>query len=209
MPSTRVDNDTFIHRARRTQIIDAAIEVVAEVGADRASISRIAERAGITRGVVTYHFRDRRSLFAAVVAHVYGLAHGALGERVDSAGSPRESLRTFIVGSLEFYAEYSVEMTALSAIYRTPDIPRADQGEHRSELTDIEAILDDGMRSGDFRAHDPTIMAATIRSALDAALVRVRAGADVGHEGAELCELFDGATRVLPDLPTTGRIRKR
>lgn len=79
MPSTRVDNDTFIHRARRTQIIDAAIEVVAEVGADRASISRIAERAGITRGVVTYHFRDRRSLFAAVVAHVYGLAHGALG----------------------------------------------------------------------------------------------------------------------------------
>lgn len=196
MPSTRVDNDTFIHRARRAQLIATAIEVIADVGADRASISQIAERAGITRGVVTYHFRDRRSLFAAVVAHVYDLAHDALGERVHSAISPRESLRTFIIGSLEFYAEHSVEMVALSAIYRTADMPRAEQGEHRSELTDVEEILVDGIRSGDFRDHDPAIMAATIRSALDAALVRVRSGADVAHEGSELWSLFDGATRT-------------
>lgn len=195
MPSTRADNDTFIHRARRTQLIDTAIDVIADVGAERATISRIAERAGITRGVVTYHFTNRRGLLDAVVVHVYGLAVDVMRDRVQDAPTARDSLREFIVGSVEFYAEHPAAMAALSAIYRSPEMPREDRGEHRTELTDVQDILIAGSNSGEFRDLDPTIMAATIRSALDAALVRIRAGADVTHESQELWSLFDAATR--------------
>ncbi|MFW0797242.1 TetR/AcrR family transcriptional regulator [Gordonia sp. CPCC 205515] len=196
MPSARVENDTYIHRARRTQLIDTAIEVITEVGAERASISQIAERAGVTRGVVTYHFRDRSSLLDAVVGHVYELARGALADRVQTAPSPRDALREFITGSLDFYARYPGEMTALSAIYRTTEKSRPKQGEHQTEMDDVTEILTAGQRSGQFRTFDPAILAGTLRAALDAALVRIREGAVVDDEKRELWTLFDAATRA-------------
>ncbi|MEE3853121.1 TetR family transcriptional regulator [Gordonia sp. LSe1-13] len=196
MPSPRTDNDTFIHRARRTQLVDTAIAVIADLGTDRATISRIAAHAGVTRGVVTYHFRDRTSLFDAVVAHVYELAHRELDTRVHTTNDPRESLREFIIGSLDFYADHPAAMAALSAIYRSPDTPRSDRAEHRSEITDLQDILVAGTKSGQFRDFDPSVMADTIRAALDAALVRIRSGTDIVGEKRELWAIVDGATRI-------------
>lgn len=199
MPSARVDNDTAIHRARRGQLIDSAIEVIAERGAQNASLSRIAAHAGVTRGVVTYHFRDRGSLFDAVVAHVYALGLQVLGDRVHTAATARDMLGEFIAGSIEFYAEYPGPMAALSSIYATTGPNRAERGEHRTELSDVREILEAGIRSGEFREFDPTIMASTIRAALDAALVRIRSGADVAVEQREVWRVFDAATAC--DVP--------
>jgi AcrR family transcriptional regulator len=196
MPSRRVDSDTAIHRSRRVQLIEAAIEVIADVGAERATISRIADHAAVSRGVVTYHFRDRATLFDAVVTHVYDLAHAALDDRVNQATSSRVSLREFITGSLDFYAQHAGAMTALSAIYRLPDMPRSQRAEHQTEMSDVAETLAAGMASGEFRRCDIRVMAATIRAGLDAALTRVRAGADVEHEKTEMWSLVDAATRA-------------
>ncbi|AZG46545.1 TetR family transcriptional regulator [Gordonia insulae] len=196
MPSVRTSASTFTHEARRRQLVDTAITVINEVGVERATSSRIADRAGVSRGVISYHFTDRDSLLSAVVEHVYSLATDVLGERVHGTGSSRESLSAFIGGSIDFYARHPAEMAALTAIYRSPGHARSGRGEHAAELLELERLLSTGIREGEFAEFDPTILAATIRATLDAALARIAAGGDPDHEKRELIALFERATQV-------------
>ena len=50
---------SFIEKARRTQIIECAIETIAEVGYAQASLGQIAKRAQISKGVISYHFANK------------------------------------------------------------------------------------------------------------------------------------------------------
>jgi AcrR family transcriptional regulator len=54
----------------RRRIVEAAVEVHAEVGPSRATVKEIADRAGVTRPTVYAHFPDARSLFEACSGHV-------------------------------------------------------------------------------------------------------------------------------------------
>ena len=65
---------TFIEAARRAQIVAAAIETIAAVGYSQASLARIAERAGISKGVIGYHFAGKDDLLREVVAEVLARA---------------------------------------------------------------------------------------------------------------------------------------
>ena len=51
----------------RARVIDEAAACVIEEGFAKASANRIAQRAGVTWGVIQYHFGDRAGLFSAVV----------------------------------------------------------------------------------------------------------------------------------------------
>src|SRR5262249_4898140 len=61
---------SFIEEARRRQIVAATIETLAEVGFNKTSLAEIARRAGISKGVISYHFAGKRDLIEQVVAQV-------------------------------------------------------------------------------------------------------------------------------------------
>jgi TetR/AcrR family fatty acid metabolism transcriptional regulator len=86
---------TFIKEARRAQIVAAAIETIAELGFDQASIARIAERAGTSKGVITYYFADKDDLVRAVIADVLakGAAHMEPRILAESTGSAAPTSR--------------------------------------------------------------------------------------------------------------------
>ncbi|MBV9802070.1 MAG: TetR family transcriptional regulator, partial [Solirubrobacterales bacterium] len=67
IPNVRPDSRTFIEQARRAQIVGVAIDTIAELGYAQASLARIAERAGISKGVIAYHFAGKEDLIAEVV----------------------------------------------------------------------------------------------------------------------------------------------
>lgn len=50
----------------RRQIIDAARIVFHQWGVNRSSLDRVAQEAGLTRGAVYWHFKDKAELFLAV-----------------------------------------------------------------------------------------------------------------------------------------------
>ena len=54
----------------RRRIMDAAVELHTTLGPSRATVSAIAERAGVTRPTVYAHFPDDRSLLEACSGHV-------------------------------------------------------------------------------------------------------------------------------------------
>src|SRR5580693_7433483 len=74
MRSTPERDGTFTERARRGQIVECAIELIAERGYGDTSIAKIAERAGIAKSVVLYHFVSKEELVGAVVTQVSGVA---------------------------------------------------------------------------------------------------------------------------------------
>ena len=55
----------------RDAIIDETVRCINDEGFAAASASHIAERAGVTWGVIQYHFGDRNGLLSAVIAHGY------------------------------------------------------------------------------------------------------------------------------------------
>lgn len=71
----------------RTKILDAALRVVQRAGAEQLTLDATAEEAGVTRGGMTYHFRDRAALNVALQEH---LAAGWEDRLSQAAGKPAQ-----------------------------------------------------------------------------------------------------------------------
>ena len=56
--------------ATRGRIVDAAEEVFHEKGVAHSSLEEIAARAGVTRGAIYWHFKDKADLFGAMMERV-------------------------------------------------------------------------------------------------------------------------------------------
>ena len=87
--------------ATRNRIVDAAETVFHEKGVAHASLEEIAAAAGVTRGAIYWHFKDKAELFDAMMQRVM-LPVEDLGERADacSQDDPLLSLRNCAVGVL-------------------------------------------------------------------------------------------------------------
>jgi AcrR family transcriptional regulator len=59
-----------IGKMRRTQIVTAAVAIIAEQGLDHVSLSAIENRAGMSRGQLTYYFPTKEDILLAVFDHL-------------------------------------------------------------------------------------------------------------------------------------------
>lgn len=87
-------------RERRKVILDAATQVVAERGAEAASISEIAERAGITRPIVYDHFPTKQDIILTLIEHHHATLMSALAQVATSGRLDRRTFRQIIVAYL-------------------------------------------------------------------------------------------------------------
>lgn len=194
---------TFIEAARRAQIVAAAIETIAEVGYARASLARIAERIGASKGVILYHFPGKEALEQAVIADVLARAVAYMQPRVAAESTGRGVLRAAILSNLAFMAE---NRSAMIAFYEIAVHTHRARG---SQNPAVASILQQGVSAGtelfssfqekgEFRSDfDPAVMAAALRAAIDSVPPRMARDPDfdVEHFGRELAGLFDAATR--------------
>lgn len=100
-------------RAERTRrrVIDEMVACVLEEGFAAASARRVAERAGVTWGVVQYHFGDRDGILTAVIEQGYAELLDALAllpERDPDAAVTREELRRAVHAA---WAAFSTDLT--------------------------------------------------------------------------------------------------
>ena len=55
-----------MRRSNRERIVAGALEIIGEEGVDALTFEALAERVGLTRGGVVYHFRTREALLAGI-----------------------------------------------------------------------------------------------------------------------------------------------
>ena len=203
---------TFIEEARRAQLVSCAIDTIAELGYGQASLARIAERAGISKGVIGYHFAGKDELLSAIVAEVLARADEYMRPRISEESTGQGTLRAYIESNLAFMGAYRNHMIAIVEIARNRR--RAEGGSTldpavlEGAVESLRQLLARFQSTGEFRADfDPEVMANAIRAAIDATPRRLASDPelDVEHYGRELANLFDLATRNVTSQPRPRR----
>jgi TetR/AcrR family transcriptional regulator, fatty acid metabolism regulator protein len=203
---------TFTEAARRAQIVTAAIDTIAELGYGQASLARIAERAGASKGVISYHFAGKDDLIRELVAQVLAKAEAYMIPRILAESSGAGMLRAYIESNLAFMRENRNHLVAFLEIFLNA---RGEAGsrllDERSldhTVTSLEQLLAHFQAVGDFREDfDPLVMAVAIRGAIDQVPPRLARdpSLDVYRYARELSALFDRATRREPQRPEGSR----
>jgi TetR/AcrR family transcriptional regulator, fatty acid metabolism regulator protein len=209
MRSTPERDGTFTERARRGQIVECAIELIAERGYGDTSIAKIAERAGIAKSVVLYHFVSKEELVGAVVIQVSGVAATALVPAIEAEATAGGKLRAYIRASgeyIETHRSYARALLDIGTSYRTASGGRLGEASAPGELDGDLATLDPGpifelgQRNREFRSFDPMTMAVALRQSIDGAVLLLSRDPEfnIARYCEELVTLFDRATRRDP-----------
>jgi AcrR family transcriptional regulator len=83
---------SFIEAARRAQLIECAIETIATLGYAQASLAHIAQRAGISKSVITYYFSSKEELIEQVVTAIFKDAASFIGPCNRRTAHPRAAI---------------------------------------------------------------------------------------------------------------------
>ena len=193
---------SFIEAARRSQIIRCAIETIAEMGYPNASLAQIAQRAGVSKGVISYYFAGKEELVRAVVSEVYGLAAKTMAPRIEAEATARGKLRAYIVSNLEFLGLYRQQLVAVFSVIMNARTAEGnmlfDLDSDEPMLQATEQIFVEGQQNGEFRRFAPRVMAIALRGVIDAAPGKLlgKRDFDLAAYASEIAEFFDLGTRA-------------
>lgn len=195
---------TFTEHARRAQIIAAAIETVNEVGYPHASLSAIAQHAGVAKSAIAYYFTSKELLLMHTLEHVFGELDAQLERAVAPFEQPRDRFVAYLAGYLDYADTHRDEITAgieIMVSHRTPEgVPLyLTFSEEDSAL--LGSILAAGMAQGVFRSMDVRTGVGLVEALLDVpvtALQRDRT-ADLTELKAEIIgTILHGITTPAP-----------
>ena len=92
--------------ATREQLLDAAERVFRDRGVTRTSLAEVASEAGVTRGAVYWHFRDKADLFAAMCERATSPMDSLVEQASEATtASPLATLRALCVDALRHLAD--------------------------------------------------------------------------------------------------------
>jgi TetR/AcrR family transcriptional regulator, fatty acid metabolism regulator protein len=194
---------TFTQRKRRDQLVDCAIDALAELGFQGTSVAEVARRAGVSKGVVTYHFAVKDDLMFAAVAEIFDSVKEFLEARLGSTSTQR-FVADYINAWVEYYRTRTRYMLAIREIWGNF---RDDSGHQHfgpqavaGELAVVQQVLEYGQADGSLGKFDARVMAVTLKASLDALLNQLAADPELDLEayGAELVRLFERAIRKGP-----------
>ena len=194
------DSRSFVSSARRAQIVEAAIETLAEVGYANASLARIAARLGISKGVISYHFAGKDDLIAEIVSQVLQRAWAYIQPRIEAQTTGPEMLRAYIESHFEFMRDNPKQLSAVVEIVRATIAGAKSPftGDRDGAVHMLAELLTRFQAAGDLRPDfDPNAMAIAIRAVIDAAPGRLADPAfDIDRYAREAVTVFHRGTCV-------------
>ena len=195
---------TFTQRKRREQLLGCAIDAIVERGFQGMSVGEVARRAGVSKGVVTYHFAARDDLIYEAVAQIFDSITEFLESRLGRT-TPDMFVADYISAWVEYYRMHTRQMLAIGEIWSN----FRDENGHRrfgdqaiaGELSTVQRALELGQADGSRGQFSARVMAVTMKAALDALLGELAANPELDLEAYrdELVALFERATRTEPD----------
>ncbi|MBB5102089.1 TetR/AcrR family transcriptional regulator [Streptomyces spectabilis] len=167
----QADAPTFTERARRRQLIECTIDLISTKGHPSTSLSAIAERAGLSKAAVLYHFASKDNLTRAALAHVLEEFTAYVGERVAAAPDPRAAVVAYVRAMVGYQAENRRHVRVITEMLlddhggtrlKTPG--RHDTAGRWQALAELLAA---GQEAGHFRPFDPATVSLAVGGAID------------------------------------------
>ncbi|MET3506409.1 TetR/AcrR family transcriptional regulator [Halalkalibacter oceani] len=171
------DRPSFIAEARREQIIKATIEVLDEIGYVNISLAKIAKKAKISTGLISYHFNDKEDVLNHTLFYLVKTQFDYIKERVSKKTSAYDQLVTFIEASLAYHQTHSVNNIALLEILfnaRTEDhIPyyKLSAEEEDPLYVYLQEILQYGQETNEFSKFQPKSLSTMLQGAISESML--------------------------------------
>ncbi|WP_277353091.1 TetR family transcriptional regulator [Achromobacter anxifer] len=162
---------------KRLGILDAAASVFMNLGFSAASLDDISVAYGATKGIIYYYYRNKSALFFAVQRRAMELTREAIEPHALSAEPPAAKLRKMAHDHTVLMMEHLAYLRVAAQGLELHLTGRTTASE-RAELEDIlklraanEAlyvrVIEEGVRSGDFRAMDAKLLVKPLLGALN------------------------------------------
>lgn len=196
---TRVKGNTeepsFIEIARRKQILDVALELFAEKGFQRTSLSDIATILKISKGVISYHFDGKEDLGEQALRHGLSNYSKFVKNQLNNYKSSTEKLLRFPHACLAYVHEHQndylmyldIQSSFASLEDRRRFIAEQDRGLRRL----LVGLIEDAKEEGGIADVDPGPVADILQATVDG--LSGMECADPGAANLGACEeLFRG-----------------
>ncbi len=157
-------------KGARDRLLEAATALFAEKGYASTYVSEIVTRAGVTKPVLYYYFKNKGALFCAILDSAVRLEKGILAQALESEGTALDRLMCL---HRRFYQEVMQHKNLARMINNL--IPGAPQGAPRYDLEQfydhmldgIKTICLQGVRKGEMKDEDIADVAFLFLSLLD------------------------------------------
>ena len=147
----------------RDAIVQAAAEVLGEKGFNAASIDEVAERAGVTKATVYYHFSSKEDLYAAVRIDLLDASTIEGRESITGMASAPTALARLVDLTIELTLDRSRRYMFFHEIIPiNPDVRRAIGAAQRQYAQLLEDVLEKGQRQGVFIPGPPRVVIAIL-----------------------------------------------
>jgi AcrR family transcriptional regulator len=155
----------------RAAILDAACQVIAEIGFEKIRMRMVAERAGVSTAALHYHFDTRENLFAEALR--YSFVH--TGTDVYEPRGDRDSATARLARIIDASLPLTPSLRQEWAMWQELWCRAGRDGESRELAVElyrahqgwIEETLVDGIATGEFRACDTAVHARLVSSLCD------------------------------------------
>ncbi|GII92065.1 TetR/AcrR family transcriptional regulator [Sinosporangium siamense] len=196
---------SLIEEIRRRQIVTSAIETIAGSGFNQASLTEIARNAGVSKGVIGYHFEGKDELIQQVVTTLLRESNDYIKERVRAQEKAADQLRVYIEASFAFMGENRANFVALVDIWGSFGSVAAKRAFNATAYEPcrrhLSGILRAGQEKGEFRDFPVETVATMLQGAVDGVMLQWvfdERAVDLAACAAELTAMFDRATAVEP-----------
>jgi TetR/AcrR family fatty acid metabolism transcriptional regulator len=144
-------DDSIAHRAKRKQILDAAIRVFADHGYHGARVGDIAEHAGVAHGLLYHYFASKDDVLRSIFTENWGELIGRFRAVEASDESAPEKLEGIAKILLRTWRNDPALVTVM-----VREVARSHQlqdrvDEVREAFTIVQRVIEDGQASGTFR----------------------------------------------------------
>ncbi|ENO87273.1 TetR/AcrR family transcriptional regulator [Thauera linaloolentis] len=130
-------------QATRNQILDATLQCLVELGYTQTTTEKIAQRAGVSRGAMTHHFKSRADVFNAAAEFITDLRAVEYEDAVRRVKLPPGNTPTFesMLETLEVLQKYYYGRPSFIALQELQRGARTDK-DLQSVLQPLEEVLD-------------------------------------------------------------------
>ena len=160
---------------RREQLMAAAVELLAERGYDAVTAADIAQRAGVSKGLLWHYFPDLDTLFELTARRTLGKLTLAVANRIDLEASAPTVIRSAVRAAAGLRLTHDAERRAMREIIVNLRTAEGDLRFSQADLRDLYAaqagIFRRGQEEGLVRPTlDPQILAVVYQGAVDSML---------------------------------------
>jgi AcrR family transcriptional regulator len=164
------------NEVRRTTIVNAAMEEFLEKGFERASMEAIANRAGISKGGVYHHFKNKDEVLL-YATRVFTVPVERMTDRLAGSKQVAEGLGNYISEYINHWITHPKELRfyflSMNKAFQDKALIEAYENYTGQILGFFEKLFQSGIDSGEFQALNTKQTAFSFISAIDGSLAYI------------------------------------